>query len=103
MLCFHVLVHRHTLLAHLPCPPVAHSMALAALFRSVWISEISGSSGRIAARFAKLAEKRVPAKFAARLAACESESHRKALRKRGRRIANVHHEIVFGSIARLLK
>jgi hypothetical protein len=56
------------------------------LFRSVWTSEISGSSGiagsrrgRIAAYFAKWVEKRVPAKFADRLAACEAESHHQAL------------------------
>jgi hypothetical protein len=53
-------------------------MTLAVLFRSVWTSETSGSSGRIAACFAELAEKRVPASFADCLAACELESHDKA-------------------------
>jgi hypothetical protein len=54
-------------------------MTLATLFRSVWTSEISGSSGRIAARFAESAENRIPASFNDHLAARELESHGRAL------------------------
>jgi hypothetical protein len=58
---------------------LAHSMTLVALFRSVRTSEVSGSSGRIAACPAKLAEKKVPASLADCFAHCAVESHDKAL------------------------
>jgi hypothetical protein len=67
--------HPHTLLAHRPCPPVAHSITLVALFRSVWTSDASGSSGRSAATFTDLTEKMVPATLADSLAVCVVESH----------------------------
>jgi len=54
-------------------------MTLVALFRSVRTSEVSGSSGRIAACPAKLAEKKVPASLADCFARCAVESHDKAL------------------------
>ena len=53
--------HPHTLLAHRPCPPVAHSITLVALFSSAWTSEANGSSGSSATGFVDLTEKRVPA------------------------------------------
>ncbi len=67
--------HPHTLLAHRPCPPVAHSITLVALFRSAWTSESNGSWGSSATGFADLTEKRVPATLATALADCELESH----------------------------
>jgi hypothetical protein len=58
----------HALLAHRPCPPVAHSITLVALFSSAWTSEANGSSGSIATGFADFTEKRVPATAATSLA-----------------------------------
>ena len=71
--------HPHPLLAHRPCPPVAHSITPAALFSSACTFEVSGSSGRIALDFAELTEKRVPATLADFLADCELDSHDKTL------------------------
>jgi hypothetical protein len=51
--------HPHTLLAHRPCPPVAHSITLVALFSSAWTSEANDSSGRDATGFAGFIENRV--------------------------------------------
>jgi hypothetical protein len=51
--------HPHTLLAHRPCPPVAHSIKLVALFSSAWTSEANGSSGSSATGFAGFIENRV--------------------------------------------
>src|SRR6266404_698134 len=52
--------HLHSLLAHGPWPPVAHSITPTASFSTAWISEVNRSSGRIAVDFADLTEKRVP-------------------------------------------
>jgi hypothetical protein len=60
--------HPHALLAHRPCPPVAHSITLAALFSNACTSEANGSSGSSAIGFAALTEKRLPATLAACLA-----------------------------------
>ncbi len=67
--------HPHTLLAHRPCPPVAHSITLVALFSNACTSEANGSSGSSAADFVDLTEKRVPAILAASLAERELDSH----------------------------
>lgn len=67
--------HPHALLAHRPCPPVAHSITFVALFSNTWTSDASGSSGRSATGFADLTEKRVPATLAASLADRELDSH----------------------------
>jgi hypothetical protein len=56
--------HKHTLLAHRPCPPVAHSITFVALFSSPWTSEVNGSSGRSAIGVADLTEKSEPATLA---------------------------------------
>ena len=58
---------------------MAHSITLVALFSSTWTSEVSDSSGRRAASFADLTEKRVPATLADSLADCELDSHDTAL------------------------
>ena len=60
--------HPHALLAHRPCPPVAHSIKFVALFNSTWTSDASGSWRRSAAGFVNLTEKRVPATLADSLA-----------------------------------
>ena len=71
--------HPHARLAHRPCPPVAHSIKLVALFNSTWTSDASGSSRRSAAGFVDLTEKRVPATLADSLANCELDSHDRVL------------------------
>jgi hypothetical protein len=71
--------HRHTLLAHRPCPPVAHSITFVALFSSTWTCEARGSSGRIAAGVADFNEKSVPATLADSFADCELNSHDREL------------------------
>ena len=67
--------HPHTLLAHRPCPPVAHSITLVALFSSACTSEVNGSSGSRAIVFVDLTEKSVPATLATSLADFELDSH----------------------------
>ena len=71
--------HPHALLVHRPCPPVAHSITLVALFSNTWTCEYSGSLGRSAAGLADLTEKSVPATLADALADRELDSHDRVL------------------------
>ncbi len=67
--------HPHALLAHRPCPPVAHSIKFVVLFNSIWTSDASGSSGRSAAVLVDSIEKREPASLADSFANGELFSH----------------------------
>jgi len=71
--------HPHALLAHRPCPPVAHSITSVVLFSNAWTSDARGSSGRCAVSFADLTEKSVPATLATSRADRELESHGRVL------------------------
>lgn len=72
-------------MAHLPCPPVAHSITFVALFSSAWTCEARGSSGRSVAVVADFSEKRVPATLADSFADCELNSHARELGRPARR------------------